>query len=156
MCKDFGAWQRLNRARPRDPEAVRRARVGSIVHLNFVAELYEQQIASGHFFVHEHPLHADSWTVPSIARLLRRSEVVRVHGDQCQLGAEVASGSAIGHPIKKPIGFMSNSSNIALSLEFRCVGQEEEEAAINCALAGTPARQPSTLLLCARPSCEAT
>ena len=105
---------------------MRRARIGSIVHLNFVAELYEQQIDSGRFFVHEHPLHADSWTVPRIARSLRRSEVVRVHGDQCQFGADVVSGRAIGHPIKKQIGFMTSSSHIALSLEFRCVGKRGE------------------------------
>ena len=57
---DFSAWQRLNRARSNDPEAMRRARVGSIVHLNFVAELYEEQIDVGRYFLYEHPLFADS------------------------------------------------------------------------------------------------
>ena len=91
-CKDFSAWQSLNMARTKDPEAMRRAKIGSIVHLDFVASLYEDQAEGSRYFLHEHPLNATPWEVPSIARILGRGDVQRAHGDQCQFGAEVRHG----------------------------------------------------------------
>ncbi len=41
MCKEFSTWQRLNEAKSRDPEAMRRARIAATVHIDFVASLYE-------------------------------------------------------------------------------------------------------------------
>ena len=101
---------------------MRRAKIASIVHLDFVASLYEDQAEGGRYFLHEHPLNATSWQVPSIARVLQRGDVERVHGDQCQYGAEVRHGPLRGSPIKKPTGFMTNAPRVARALEARCTG----------------------------------
>jgi hypothetical protein len=65
-CKGFSTWQALNIAKAKDPEAMRRARAASILHLDFVASLYQEQADGGRFFLHEHPFGASSWKVPSI------------------------------------------------------------------------------------------
>ena len=123
MCTAFSTWQRLNASRTRDPAAMERARQGAILHLNFVAELYAEQLEGGRYFLHEHPLHASSWEIPSIARIMAMPNVQRVHGDQCQFGAEIQSGPDQGSPIKKPSGFMTNSPAIAAALDIQCQGQ---------------------------------
>ena len=92
MCTQFSTWQYLNEARSTDVAALRRARIAAIVHLEFVASLYEEQVGGGRFFLHERPLHATSWTVPSIAALVRLPQVQLAEGDQCQFGAEVRTG----------------------------------------------------------------
>ena len=48
--------------------------------------------------------------------------VQRVHGDQCQFGAEVSYGRAAGQPVKKPFGFMTNSPGVAAALNRQCAG----------------------------------
>ena len=50
--------------------------------------------------------------------------MVRAVGDQCQYGAQIKSGQHSGDPIKKPTGFMTNSSEIAAALSMRCTGQQ--------------------------------
>ena len=44
MCTHFSTWQYLNYSRSKDQAAMRRARAGACVHLEFVAELYHEQI----------------------------------------------------------------------------------------------------------------
>jgi len=122
-CKDFCTWQALNEAKSKDPSAMKAAKIASIMHLNFVASLYHEQIQGGRYFLHEHPLNATSWQEESIAELLERNDVQRVHGDQCQYGATAAHGPSKGGPIKKPTGFMTNSPEVAAALSKRCTGQ---------------------------------
>ncbi len=83
-----------------------RARVASIVHLDFVARLYQEQLDGGRYLLHEHPRYATSWSVPSIAKILSRDDVRRAHGDK-------------GQPIQKPTGFMTNSEAVARALSLR-------------------------------------
>ena len=121
-CKAFSTWMVLNRARARCVEAIDRALARAKKHLEFVASLYEEQLEGGRYFLHEHPLYASSWKVPAIEAVWDRPGVQRVHGDQCQFGAEVRTGPATGRPVKKPSGFMTNSACIAASLNKQCKG----------------------------------
>ena len=121
-CKEFSTWQALNMAKSKDKEAMRRAKIAAIVHLDFVASLHEDQAEGGRYLLHEHPLGASSWEVPSIDRVLKRGDVERVHGDQCQYGAEVRHGPLKGDPIKTPTGFISNAPQVARALETVCTG----------------------------------
>ena len=127
MCTHFSTWQRLNEAKSRDVQAMRRAKAEATVHIDFVASLYEEQIAAGRYFLHEHPLYASSWTVPSMAKILQQPGVVRVHADQCQFGAEIKHGeqhkSRPQIKIKKPTGFMTNAPRLAKALEIQCSGR---------------------------------
>ena len=52
MCKDFGTWQRLSTAKSKDPKAMRRAKIASIIHSDFVAVLYKEQMDAGRYFLH--------------------------------------------------------------------------------------------------------
>jgi hypothetical protein len=45
---------------------------------------------------------------------------VKVVGGQCQYGAEIKTGIHRGDPIKKPTGFMTNSSEIAEAMSRIC------------------------------------
>ena len=43
-------WQRLNAARTSDKAALERARAGTVVHMDFVVSLYEEQADGGRYF----------------------------------------------------------------------------------------------------------
>ena len=123
-CTKFSTWQFLNWAKSKDRPAMDRARAAAEVHLNFVAELYQEQMDGGRYFLHEHPMYATSWQVASIASICQQPGVQRVQGDQCQYGAEARSGPGQGQPILKPTGFMTNSPMVARALSQRCTGRD--------------------------------
>ena len=123
MCTAFCTWQALNEAKSNNSDEIKRNRIKAIVHLDFVAELYAEQMAGGRYFLHEHPDGASSWALPSIQAIKQLAGVQRVRGDQCQYGAEVRSGPHSGEPIMKPSGFMTNSAQIAACLSARCEGK---------------------------------
>ncbi len=121
-CKAFSTWMALNAAKSKDPQAIARAKTAAGVHMSFVISLYHEQLEGGRYFLHEHPLYASSWALPAMEELSDVPGVRRVHGDQCQFGAEAARGRTRGQPIKKPSGFLTNSQRVADSLERRCRG----------------------------------
>ena len=88
--------------------------------------LYREQVEDGRFFIHEHPLHADSWQEECVRQILEIPGVGITRGDQCQYGAEVQFGKERGMPIKKPTGFMSNGPLILKSLSRVCMGTRGE------------------------------
>ena len=122
MCTAFSAWQQLNYAKSQDQEKMRRVHLQACVHLEFVAELYRDQLADGRYFLHEHPRSASSWDLDCMQRLQSTAGVDTVCGDQCQYGAEAPHGPRKGDPVKKPTGFMSNSPEILRALSRRCSG----------------------------------
>ena len=71
-CTKFSTWQFLNWARSKDRPAMERARAAAEVHLTFVAELYQEQMDGGRYFLHEHPMYATSWQVASIAGICQQ------------------------------------------------------------------------------------
>ena len=91
-CKAFSTWQILNRAKTRDAAAMDRALAAATRHLDFVVSLYREQIDSGRYFLHEHRLHASSWSVPSVEKIRQMPNVLRAQGDQRMFGAEARSG----------------------------------------------------------------
>ena len=95
------------------------------MHLEFVAQLYQDQIDGGRYFLHEHPRWATSWSLRCIEKISLQPGVATVQGDQCQYGAETQSSDSVsekGAPILKPTGFMTNSGQIAAALSRRCQG----------------------------------
>ena len=61
MCTAFSTWQRLNWARTERLDEMRRAYIQACAHMQFVAQLYLDQIYDGRYFLHEHTKHASSW-----------------------------------------------------------------------------------------------
>ena len=125
MCRYWSSWQHLNNSR-RDPEAVRREHLREVVHLEFVAQIYREQVEGGRFFLHEHPDGATSWQQDCIAKILQIPEVQRVVGHQCQYGQQVQRGKHRGQPIRKATGWMSNAPRLLAALERKCHGQNGE------------------------------
>ena len=54
MCTAFSTWQALNAARGSNIDAMTRAKAAAILHLDFVSDLYREQLAHGHYFLHRH------------------------------------------------------------------------------------------------------
>ncbi len=52
-----------------DPEVMRRHKVEGRVLLDFAAQVYREQLAARHHFLHEHPASTSSWLEPYIQRL---------------------------------------------------------------------------------------
>ena len=122
MCTAWCTWQRLNQLR-RSPEICRRERVKARLHLDFVMELYKEQVAGGRFFLHEHPDSAGSWEEACCKEVLELPDVSRVVADQCQYDNRVTFGLQKGMPVKKPTGFMSNAPELLEKLRARCLGR---------------------------------
>ncbi len=120
MCTAWSSWQQLNAAH--DPERHQQALVAARVHLQFLLELYQEQMEGGRYFLHEHPAHASSWTEQMVQDLLAIPGVERSDAEQCQYGASVLSGEHTGSPVKKPTGFCSNSPFLLAALSRRCTG----------------------------------
>ncbi len=59
MCTAWCTWQRLNELKG-NGEKLRRAKVRARLHLDFVMELYAEQVEGGRYFLHEHPKSASS------------------------------------------------------------------------------------------------
>ena len=60
QCTPYSSLQAMNETK-RDPLKVRRERARVDLHLQFVMELYREQMAEGRDFLHEHPAWATSW-----------------------------------------------------------------------------------------------
>ena len=122
MCTAFSTWQHLNWTRSKRPADMEKAYVQACVHMEFVAQLYLDQLAEGRYFLHEHPKFATSWELECMRRLRLIPGVSVVRADQCQYGAEAPRGPHKGSPVLKPIGFMSNSLEVLRELSRRCTG----------------------------------
>ena len=68
---------------------------------------------------HEHPAQATSWQAERVEAFSREPGIVKATCDQCQYGMEDLEGA----PIKKPIKFLTNSTEIAAQLQKRCFGK---------------------------------
>ncbi len=123
MCTRWCTWQKLNDAK-RSAEIVEAEKEMALVHLEFVAKVYREQIEGDRFFLHEHPEGAGSWEEKCIADLLTTPSVARVRGDQCQYNQEVQYGQYRGQPVRKATGFMSNASRLLARLDRRCTGRD--------------------------------
>ncbi len=123
MCTAWCTWQRLNRLR-RDPETCKRERIKAQLHLDFVMQLYKEQIEAGRFFLHEHPSGAGSWEETCCREVMELPNVQRVNADQCQYDNECTFGLQKGLPVKKPTGFMSNAPRLLARLEKKCAGRD--------------------------------
>ena len=118
MCTAFSAWQRLNAVR-RDPKAIQREYNKAMVHLEFVCQLYRDQVNAERYFLHEHPDSASSWQERCITAMLAMDSVDKCVGDQCCYGQRSRQGGAV----KKSTGWMSNSPAVLQALSRRCQGR---------------------------------
>ena len=55
-------------------------------HIEFVVELYREQMRNNRVFLHEHPTGASSWGLECVKKLEREEGVMLVIADQCMYG----------------------------------------------------------------------
>ena len=127
MCTAYSAWQRINKQR--NPSAYRRKLRAARKHLEFVCELYAEQVKEGRLVLHEHPAQASSWDEGCIRRVRLMNGLTSIEMDQCQFGQQDREGK----PVKTPTKWMSNSTDILDSIHKRCQGRGGV-----CSKTGTP------------------
>eukprot|EP00973_Karenia_brevis_P070567 9809664-Karenia_brevis.AAC.1 len=85
----------------------------AIVHLNFCMQLYKIQINAGRHILHEHPLSATSWQLPSVEEVMRQYGVISTYVNMCAYGMKFTDHDGTS-PVYKPTKFMTNSPAIAV------------------------------------------
>ena len=160
MCTAWSTWQFINDLK-RTPEERLRLKVEARLHLEFVAQLYHEQVQGGRYFLHEHPANTTSWDEQSIKSVAKLPNVKIVRADQCQYGQQVNFGKHKGAPVRKETGFMSNSDKILDQLRRRCLGRKgncsrPEGGHMHHALAEQPRTRRGILRSSARPSSAAS
>ena len=65
MCTNVSILMNINWNRMHPEEAKRRWE-NAAMHMTFCCEVYDMQIESGRYFIHEHPLSNKSWQLPTM------------------------------------------------------------------------------------------
>ena len=92
-------------------------------HVRVCVEIYRMQIASGRFFLQEHPNSASSWAMPEVLGMAALAGVDTTVYDMCAYGivAEDKDGVA---PAKKRTRLMSNASEVLKRIGRQCSNKE--------------------------------
>ena len=93
-----------------------------MAHLQFICELYLEQIGVGGFILHEHPWSSKSWDHECMQRLLQHTGVWLVRGDQCAYGA-VGEDKCGWSLVQKATGWITNHRYLAEAVKKRCSNQ---------------------------------
>ena len=70
MCTAFSTWQYLNWACSKRLCEMEKSYVQACLHMEFVAQLYLDQLADGRYFLHEQPANATSWQLAGVRKML--------------------------------------------------------------------------------------
>jgi hypothetical protein len=119
-CTDCSILNRAWNFPRMDPKEVARRRIAASIHLTFCCQLYLDQIAAGRYFLHEHPLSADSWTHPGIVHVQTKENVATVKSDMCQFGMQSKADDGTYRLVMKPTRWMSNARCILRRLARQC------------------------------------
>ena len=119
MCTWFCALQNLNFPRM-DPAVVKAGLQKATRHLEFVCELYREQVRGGRYFLHEHPLTATSWRLPCVQEVMGMPQVMTVVADMCCFGMVARETDGTTGLVKKPTRWLTNCACIAACLSRRC------------------------------------
>ena len=101
-------------------EDVRRRLKEARRHLQFCVLLYNDQLARGKDFLHEHPAGASSWREGCIEVLASKSNVSTTVGHMCRYDMTLDDGSGRKLPIMKPTRWMSSSEPMLQRLNSKC------------------------------------
>ena len=118
-CTMFSQLQNLNKRHWSDAEWSARW-TAARVHLQFCAQIYQDQLREGRHFLHEHPAWAKSWGLPEIQQITNRPEVVVVEMHQCQYGMTQRDSQGHIRPILKPTRWATSAIELAKLLSRKC------------------------------------
>ena len=142
MCTMFCLLQNLS---PWTQEKQRRW-VEAKMHMDFMMEMYTEQVKEGRWFLHEHPASATSWGLQEVMKVMQLKGVEVTIADQCQYGLTTWSKDGRLMPARKRTKFMTNCHEIAEELNRRCDGSHEHQQLISGRAAGA-ARYPDGLCI---------
>ena len=120
MCTAFSILQGLNKWRM-SPDKWNSLIEKGLRHMRFAVKLYRLQDEGGRFFLHEHPNSATSWKMPEVLKLMNDLQLEKTTAHMCRYGMKSADESGGGR-VKKPTGFLTNSSFLRDQLGKRCMG----------------------------------
>ena len=89
--------------------------------MRFAIKLYRLQAENGRWFLHEHPNSATSWKMPEMVNLMKELEITKNVAHMCRYGMYSKDANGLGK-VKKPTGFITNSSYLADQLGNKCLG----------------------------------
>eukprot|EP00973_Karenia_brevis_P078885 10948026-Karenia_brevis.AAC.1 len=124
-CTYFSQLMRINWARM-DPETAWQRWNEAVNHLNFCLQLYRLQMKEGRYFLHEHPLTATSWQLPTLKEILGKHGVISTYINMCAYGMTSSDEHGIGC-VYKPTQFMTNSPAVAEQLARKCTNKDKNE-----------------------------
>ena len=121
QLQNLSAWNEHKEARWRE----------DVRHMEFVIQLYRQQMDAGRLFLHEHPAQATSWTLDKVVNLGAVAGVYIVTSDQCMFGLTTHGlrRNDVSRA-KKRTKFMTNSYHIAKELDRTCDGAHKHQALV--------------------------
>ena len=125
-CKMFSTLQHLS---PWTKEKEDRRKAAE-KHLDFVCELYEQQVQEKRWFLHEHPVGAASWRTKAVQKIMKMTGVQCATADQCQYGL-TTNVRGEKKPARKRTRFMSNACEVLAQLGRQCDGSHKHEPLLN-------------------------
>ncbi len=129
-CRMFSTLQRLTNkswSEGREQELMEATQ-----HVDFVIQLYREQVREGRWFLHEHPASASSWDLTAMRKLAEEEGVTVNVADQCMYGLRTQGKPGEGKvPARKRTKFMTNSYEIAKQLQKRCDGRHEHQALVS-------------------------
>ena len=67
-CKAFSTLHALTRSKGQGQDGYDRARRRVVKHIEFMVEMYREQMAECDFFIHGHPRQATSWQLRAMGR----------------------------------------------------------------------------------------
>ena len=107
--------------------------------VDFAVTVCEEQLRAGRHFVFEHPLSASSWKLPSLKKLMKRSETLHIVSHVCAFGMN-ASDTFGEAAVVKPTRLLTNFETMYGRVSARCFrdcrhvhsdGRNKAKAAIN-------------------------
>ena len=122
-CTKFSILQNLVRAKGLTHEQrdkFERDLAQAVKHVNFCVKLYHRQRVRGRYDLHEHPLTATSWQVPSMKTITSRQDNYIAECHMCAFGMTTVDPEHGILPAKKPTRFATNSWSVAKDLSKTC------------------------------------
>ena len=118
-----------------------------MMHMDFMARIYWEQIKGGRWFLHEHPAGASSWHLDCIREIAELAGVRTVTAHMCEFGMVTSDAEGEGR-VAKPTKFMTNGAAIAQALERKCQGGHRHIHLLDgkAARAGSDNQPPPTTL----------
>ena len=124
-CTKFSILQNLVRGKGLTHEQrdkFERDLAQAVKHVNFCVKLYHRQRVRGRYYLHEHPLTATIWQVPSMKTITSRQDNYIAESQMCAFGMTTVDPEHGILPAKKPTRFVSNDLYILRRLAQRCQG----------------------------------